>query len=44
MDDQITEIIGWSGFALVSMGYYFNAKRSDWKNKKYLELTIKFKK
>ena len=23
MDDQITEVIGWLGFALVSMGYYF---------------------
>ena len=27
MDDQITGIIGWLGFALVSMGYYFNAKK-----------------
>ena len=27
MDDQITEMIGWLGFALVSMGYYFNAKK-----------------
>ena len=28
MDDQITGIIGWLGFALVSMGYYFNAKKN----------------
>ena len=27
MNDQIVEIIGWLGFALVSMGYYFNAKK-----------------
>ena len=27
MDDQITGIIGWLGFALVSIGYYFNAKK-----------------
>ena len=27
MDNQITEVIGWLGFALVSMGYYFNAKK-----------------
>ena len=27
MDDQITGTIGWLGFALVSMGYYLNAKK-----------------
>ena len=27
MNDQIVEILGWLGFALVSMGYYFNAKK-----------------
>tara|TARA_A100001234_G_scaffold4107_1_gene3342 strand:- start:14 stop:259 length:246 start_codon:yes stop_codon:yes gene_type:complete len=27
MNDQIVEFIGWLGFALVSMGYYFNAKK-----------------
>ena len=27
MDSQITEVIGWLGFALVSIGYYLNAKK-----------------
>ncbi len=27
MDNQITEVIGWLGFALVSIGYYLNARK-----------------
>ena len=27
MDSQITEVIGWLGFALVSIGYYLNARK-----------------
>ena len=27
MDNYVTEMIGWSGFVLILMGYYFNAKK-----------------